>query len=140
VLLARRFAAEIGLRLGVGEKALSQDAEVKIRSCLWPGNVRQLQNAIERAVVVSRDRGTLEARDLALDVSAAAAGNGMANISIPEDGICFDSVVHQLEKQLILKSLERSGGNKKQAAELLQLKRTTLIEKLKRLDPPARAS
>ena len=58
---------------------------------------------------------------------------GVPDVSIPEDGLSFDTVVSRLERQLILKSLEISGGNKKQAADLLRLKRTTLIEKLKRL-------
>ena len=54
-------------------------------------------------------------------------------MSIPEEGINFVSVVSQLERELILRSLERTGGNKRKAARLLQLSRTTLIDKLQRL-------
>jgi DNA-binding NtrC family response regulator len=51
---------------------------------------------------------------------------------VPDDGLCFNSVVSSLERELITRTLEKTGGNKKMAAELLNLKRTTLLEKLKR--------
>ena len=55
------------------------------------------------------------------------------DIAITDEGISLNSVVSNLEKELILKTLKKTGGNKKMAAELLQLKRTTLLEKLKRM-------
>jgi DNA-binding NtrC family response regulator len=54
-------------------------------------------------------------------------------VTIPDEGLSFTSVVSQLERELILRSLEKTGGNKRQAARLLQLSRTTLIDKLHRL-------
>ena len=54
-------------------------------------------------------------------------------VAIPDEGINFVSVVSQLERELILRCLEKTGGNKRQAAKLLQLSRTTLIDKLQRL-------
>jgi len=57
-------------------------------------------------------------------------------VSIPEEGINFVSLVSDLERELILRSLERTGGNKRKAAQLLQLSRTTLIDKLQRLTAP----
>ena len=53
----------------------------------------------------------------------------------PEDGVDFDGYISGIELSLIKQSLERTQGNKRQAAKLLKLKRTTLIEKLKRLEP-----
>src|SRR6185436_19127723 len=53
----------------------------------------------------------------------------------PDDGLDFDRYIEAVELSLIRRSLERTQGNKRQAAKLLNLKRTTLIEKLKRLDP-----
>ena len=53
-------------------------------------------------------------------------------MTLPEDGFCLNSAVEEFENRLILQALEKSGGNKKEAAELLNLKRTTLIEKLKK--------
>jgi DNA-binding NtrC family response regulator len=54
-------------------------------------------------------------------------------VTIPDEGIDFTSVVSQLERELILKCLEKTGGNKRQAARLLNMSRTTLIDKLQRL-------
>jgi DNA-binding NtrC family response regulator len=62
-----------------------------------------------------------------------AADPLFGGIDIPEDGIHFNTVVSELEKRLILQSLEVTGGNKKRAASLLHLKRTTFVEKLKRM-------
>ena len=55
-------------------------------------------------------------------------------VTIPDEGINFASVVSQLERELILRCLEKTGGNKRQAARLLNLSRTTLIDKLQRLN------
>jgi len=55
------------------------------------------------------------------------------NIEIPEEGIHFNSLVEELERRLILQSLQLAAGNKRRAASLLHLKRTTLVEKLKRM-------
>jgi DNA-binding NtrC family response regulator len=58
----------------------------------------------------------------------------ITSIKIPDEGISFESVVSNVERELILQSLQRTNGNKSLAAELLRMKRTTLIEKLKRLN------
>jgi DNA-binding NtrC family response regulator len=53
-------------------------------------------------------------------------------VSLPKAGICLHSAVEEFENGLILQALQKSGGNKKEAAVMLNLKRTTLIEKLKK--------
>jgi DNA-binding NtrC family response regulator len=58
----------------------------------------------------------------------------MPTLSIPDEGINFTSVVSQVERELILRCLEKTGGNKRQAARLLNLSRTTFIDKLQRLN------
>ena len=69
------------------------------------------------------------------DRSAAGAGatSAASAVTLPEDGLDLDAFVANIERELIQRSLERTGGNKGQAARLLNLKRTTLVEKLKRL-------
>jgi DNA-binding NtrC family response regulator len=57
-------------------------------------------------------------------------------VALPEDGLDLDEFIMNVERELIQRSLERTGGNKGQAAKLLNLKRTTLVEKLKRLEKP----
>jgi DNA-binding NtrC family response regulator len=72
--------------------------------------------------------------DLPREVQKTHANLLISEIYIPDEGVNFNIEVSSLERELILQSLKKSGGNKKQAARLLKLNRTTLIEKLKRLD------
>jgi DNA-binding NtrC family response regulator len=99
----------------------------------WPGNVRQLENAIERAVAMSAGRGQIDGIDLPMEIQQAQESVLASQVTLPEDGIDLDAFVANVERELIQRSLERTGGNKGAAAKLLNLKRTTLVEKLKRL-------
>ena len=101
----------------------------------WPGNVRQLENAIERAVAFSAGRSQIDVGDLPTgDSAGAGAARSSSPVTLPEDGVDLDAFIANIERELIQRSLERTGGNKGQAARLLNLKRTTLVEKLKRLE------
>jgi two-component system response regulator AtoC len=99
----------------------------------WPGNVRQVENAVEMAVALSGDRLILDVADFPTVENAGGEEFDLHRIDIPEDGLDFNTVVSDLERRLILRSLEATGGNKKKAATLLRLKRTTFVEKLKRM-------
>ena len=112
---------------------VSQQAMRRLMAYAWPGNVRQLENVLERAVALSGGRPQIELADLPADVQEAADEAGSGDFELPEEGIDFQQYVSNIERQLILQSLERTGGNKGRAAQLLNLKRTTLVEKLKRL-------
>jgi DNA-binding NtrC family response regulator len=79
----------------------------------------------------------IQARALPEDVAQPGNGVMMPTVTIPDEGINFTQVVSQLERELILRCLEKTGGNKRQAARLLQLSRTTLIDKLNRLNVAA---
>ncbi len=98
----------------------------------WPGNVRQLENAIERAVALSAGRSQIDVIDLPAEIQQAQETVLSSPVLLPEDGLDLDAFVTNIERELIERSLERTGGNKGQAARLLDLKRTTLVEKLKR--------
>jgi DNA-binding NtrC family response regulator len=137
--LARHFIASVCGKLGLPLKTLSTEAETRLLARDWPGNVRELQNTIERAVVVSRGRPSIDACHLSFG-NAAPDDTGLHNVESLVQSLSFDDVVKEFEKRLILKSLEISGGNKKHAAELLQLKRTTLIEKMRRFERNKRVS
>jgi transcriptional regulator with PAS, ATPase and Fis domain len=100
----------------------------------WPGNVRQLENTVERAVAFSQGRTSIDIQDLAQEIQAQPAAVEGTETWLPEDGIDFERYIENIELALIKRSLERTQGNKRQAARLLNLKRTTLIEKLKRLE------
>src|SRR5262249_24889964 len=96
------------------------------------GNVRQLENVIERAVALSAGRPEIDLHDLPADIQQAREAVFSSAIALPEDGVDLDAIVANIERELIERSLERTGGNIGQAAKVLQLKRTTLVEKLKR--------
>ena len=113
--------------------------------CEWPGNVRHLQNAIEYAVAMSGNPHEIEVDDAAgghPSAVTASAARLVAMPATPDDGIDFAATMIAVERDLILRYLEKTGGNRRQAARLLRLSRTTLIDKLQRLgvDRPAPAA
>jgi two-component system, NtrC family, response regulator AtoC len=113
---------------------VSQEAMRRLMAYSWPGNVRQLENAIERTFALSAGRTQIEVGDLPPEVQAAHELPITSSIQFPESGVDLDRFIASIERELIERSLERTGGNKGRAAKLLNLKRTTLVEKLKRLD------
>lgn len=127
----QRLASEGG-RSGV---TVSQEAMRLLMGYRWPGNVRQLENTVERALAFSQGRSILDVGDLPAEIQNQAGPAEGADTALPEDGIDFERYIEGIELSLIKRSLERTHGNKRQAARLLNLKRTTLIEKLKRLEP-----
>jgi DNA-binding NtrC family response regulator len=114
---------------------VSQEAMRRLMSFSWPGNVRQLENAVERAVALSAGRTQIDVGDLPTEVQKAQETALTTAVTLPEDGLDLDAFIADIERDLIQRSLERTGGNKGKAARLLNLKRTTLVEKLKRLSP-----
>jgi transcriptional regulator with PAS, ATPase and Fis domain len=111
---------------------VSQEAMRRLMSYHWPGNVRQLENAIERAVAFSAGRTHIDVVDLPAEVQAMPEAAMPAAFGLPEEGLDLGTFIENIERDLIQLSLERTGGNKGQAAKLLNLNRTTLVEKLKR--------
>jgi two-component system, NtrC family, response regulator AtoC len=98
----------------------------------WPGNVRQLENAIERAMALLGGRSTIETTDLPPEIEATPV-TVVPSMEFPDTGVDLPTLVEKIERDLIGRALSRTGGNKAAAAGLLNLKRTTLVEKLKRL-------
>jgi DNA-binding NtrC family response regulator len=90
------------------------------------------------AVAMSGDRTVLESGDFALPVSLRAAlPVPSAEIALPESGLDFEQTVGRIERNILEQALERAGGNKTAAAEMLGLKRTTLAAKLRSLEAGA---
>jgi DNA-binding NtrC family response regulator len=133
-LLARHFVQKSCRSNNLPAKSLTQDAIRCLMGYAWPGNIRQLENAIEHAVAMSGQEREIQKTTLPDEVIEPASSLLLPTVSIPDEGINFTSVVSQLERELILRCLEKTGGNKRQAARLLQLSRTTLIDKLHRLN------
>ena len=128
---------------GPGQKApdalptVSQEAMRRLMAYAWPGNVRQLENAIERALALGGGRSQIDVADLPQELLEMDA-MPVPSVSLPEEGVDLETLLAQIEREMIERSLERTKGNKGQAARLLNLKRTTLVEKLKRLQRSGR--
>jgi DNA-binding NtrC family response regulator len=120
---------------GGGPLSVSQEAMRRLMSYQWPGNVRQLENVIERAVAFSGGRSQIDVSDLPPEFTVSDDPAPLTSLSFPDDGLDLNGLLAKVEHDLIQRSLERTGGNKGQAARLLRIKRTTLVEKLKRLQP-----
>ena len=134
-LLAQHMIKKSCRENGMKEKTLTQEALRVLMSYPWPGNVRQLENAIEHAVVMSAAADEVRAEALPDEIRTPTVDDFHPAVTIPDEGLDFTSVVSQLERDLIMRCLEKTGGNKRQAARLLNLSRTTFIDKLQRLQP-----
>jgi DNA-binding NtrC family response regulator len=127
-----------GTTKGRAHVTVSQEAMRCLMSFAWPGNVRQLENVIERAVACGGGRPQVGVDDLPPEIASAEPAPSSAGVTLPEDGVDLNLLIAAIERDLIRRSLDRTGNNKGRAARLLRLKRTTLVEKLKRLERPAR--
>jgi DNA-binding NtrC family response regulator len=114
---------------------ISQVAMRVLMAYPWPGNVRQLENAIERAVTLGGGRKEIDVVDLPPEIQDVPQALSTPFVEFPDDGLDLPAYLTSIERDLIRRSLERTGGNRNKAAELLRIKRTTLVEKLKRLGP-----
>ncbi|HEY4361274.1 MAG TPA: sigma 54-interacting transcriptional regulator [Bryobacteraceae bacterium] len=137
-LLAEHFIGKICDREALERKQLSGPALRLLMNYEWPGNVRQLEHAIEMAVTLSGDREQLYAGDFPLPTFRTAPQQALASddpgIRLQAGADNFDSVMARVEKLLLQEALRQSNGNKAKAANLLGLPRTTLLYKVKALE------
>jgi two-component system response regulator PilR (NtrC family) len=131
-LLVARFIEKLQ-PVGDGREpvVVSQDAMRRLMAYSWPGNVRQLENVVERALALGGGRRRIEVEDLPAEVRVEAAVPSLAP-RLPDSGLDLPALVLDFERQLIDQALIRTDGNRGAAARLLGLKRTTLVEKLRR--------
>jgi DNA-binding NtrC family response regulator len=135
-LLVRHFIDYVCEQEQLPVKQVSDEAMAELVRRPWPGNVRQLENTIEMAVVLSAKRPFLTQQDFAAPPDAASQPvvcTSDSLVALPEDGLDFEAVMGRIELNLLQQALERANGNKKAAADMLRLKRTTLAAKLKSL-------
>ena len=112
-------------------RAISDEAMESLMGYDWPGNVRELENTIERVVILI-DHDIITPQDLPEKFHSLPQPEPPTLLEIPEEGISLDSAVNEFERNLILQALIKTGWVKNKAARLLNLNRTTLIEKIKR--------
>jgi transcriptional regulator with GAF, ATPase, and Fis domain len=132
-LLVAHFLEKICRSERMGRKSVSSAALERLSSNDWPGNIRQLEHAIEMAVVLSGDRTVLEDGDFAMltRTPGTRVGGAAPLVHVPDEGLDFDETVTRIERSILHQALTKSGGNKARAAELLRMKRTTLLAKMK---------
>ena len=112
---------------------ISQEAMRQIMAFDWPGNIRQLENIIERILVLTPGQSQISISDLPLELQQTNRATISSPVALPENGIDLHNYLRSLERELIRQALEQTDGNPNKAAELLNIKRTTFIEKTKRL-------
>jgi DNA-binding NtrC family response regulator len=133
--LTRHFVEKICRAEGLPLKQITPEAEQRLVEYPWPGNVRQLENAIETAVALSGGRAMLSPADFPVLAMARprALAAGAPVVSVPDGGLDYERTVAGIEKSIIEQALRKTNGNKKAAADMLQLKRTTLSAKVRSL-------
>jgi DNA-binding NtrC family response regulator len=138
--LTRHFIEKICRQEDLPLRQAGPETLARLRAYAWPGNVRQLENAVERAVALSGDRTLLLPHDFPLAAPvprSLSATSGSPTIAVPDAGFDFDQTVGHIELQILEEALRKTGGNKTAAAGLLGLKRTTLAAKLRSLGAAA---
>jgi DNA-binding NtrC family response regulator len=112
-------------------KGVSPDAVEALCRHAWPGNVRELENLMERMVILRRE-GEIGLEDLPVEYRSGAAPPAAAPPGLGVDGMNLRAELEGIEARWIREALERTGWNKNQAAQLLRMNRTTLLEKIKK--------
>ena len=135
-LLANHFLKKYSTAAQKSILRISQESLNALKAFEWPGNVRQLENTIERAVAMETGnelRIDLEA-DRPRARAAAASSNGHSSPDVPTDGIDFEKYVAGIERSLIESALQQSGGVQIRAAELLKVSYRSFRHLLKKYD------
>ena len=135
--IAELCIARVCERIGRNVEGLDDSAKAALTAYHWPGNVRELSHLIERAVLLAR-RPRLSAGDLSLPSAQKpklARGTETMRAIYPSsvaDALDLKAALEQLERDMIDRALTKAGGNRTEAAALLGLNRTTLVEKLRK--------
>jgi len=134
--LVQHFIEKVCRDEDLGAKQISNETLGRLAGHDWPGNVRQLENAVEKAIVLSGERTILLPGDFPLPPRrhpVAYPAGTQPMIAVPDQGLDFERTVGSIELNILEQALRKTRGNKKLAAEMLGLKRTTLTAKLKSL-------
>jgi DNA-binding NtrC family response regulator len=140
-LLMEHFMADFSRKKKKEPLTMSPEAMESLLGYHWPGNVRELENLIERLVILN-ESGTVTIKDLPERFHALRPLTGVeaypqgvlpsSHMVLPDEGIDLNSVLDEVEKNLILQAMKTVGGVKSKAAAMLGLNRTTLLEKMKK--------
>lgn len=130
-ILANHFIQKFNYEKKKKIAGLSVEAFEALQNYNWPGNIRELENLIERLTIIIGE-GVIQLSDLPTRYSNIKKETKADIIEIPDSGVDFNELVSDFENQLLLKALKKTGWNRNKAAHLLKLNRTTLVEKIKK--------
>jgi len=131
LLLLKHFNQNLKQERGRSVLGFSPATQTRLLNYHWPGNVRELENLVERLSIFCMDE-VVEEEELPPKLFRGQGVRGLNNFELPDDGLDLKAMLFELEEQLILQALKRTSWNKNQAARLLKMNRTTLVEKLKK--------
>jgi DNA-binding NtrC family response regulator len=135
-LLARHFLQKSCKEMNRPLMMISPGAMKCLLNYDWPGNVREMENVIERTVALTEheviDAGDLPPNIANLEDSTETAGLVYPRVTV--DGVNLPATIETIERSMILEAMDLAGGVKARAAALLSINRTTLVEKIKRLN------
>jgi DNA-binding NtrC family response regulator len=137
--LVKHFVDRVCHAEGIPAKMVMAETLDRLRDYAWPGNVRQVENMVEMAVALSGDRRNLTPADFPLPAPQAERSiPGRAPlVAVPDCGLDYERTLAVIERSILEQALRKTGGNKKAAADMLRLKRTTLSAKVRSLEPVA---
>jgi two-component system nitrogen regulation response regulator NtrX len=131
--LAKFFIDELNQSQGLPQRKLSNEAEALLQTMSWPGNIRQLKNVIERALILGPDSGAIDAKELPAgegepgDASASGISSNLATLPLREAREMF-------EREYLMTQINRFGGNISRTANFVGMERSALHRKLKSLN------
>jgi DNA-binding NtrC family response regulator len=137
--LIQHYLARYCREMNLPVKHFADDAIKTLCDYSWPGNIRQLENVVERAVALSFGKQELRREDIPREILEEGAVE-MPPVHVGGDGFSLDEVLASYEQRMLYQALENAGWVKTRAAQLLKIKRTTLIEKMKRLGIPLKGN
>jgi transcriptional regulator with PAS, ATPase and Fis domain len=129
--LVSYFLEDFSQKKDILPAKISDDTLKILVNYSWPGNVRELRNLVERIVVLNEGEQILP-DDLPEKLLIERGRQAPPKMDMDSDGISFNTAVSEFEKALIISALEKTNWVKNKAAQLLKIKRTTLVEKIKR--------
>ena len=131
-MLAERFMRRFADEMGKEVSGFTPDAIRALQAYSFPGNVRELENMLERAVALAGSR-VIGLGDFPQELSGTAGAPGGTLLELPEQGCNLDEVVNEVERRLITASLERTGGVRTAAAKLLGISFRSMRYRLAKL-------
>ncbi len=131
-LLAKHFLDYYNKERGSKIEDFSPEVMKVFSEYSWPGNVRELENLIERLVIFNTKKKIIDFSDLPQKFQNKEEKLSFSSFKLPEEGLCINTLLSEIENDLILQALKKTGWVKEKAARLLNLNRTTLVQKIKK--------